>query len=98
MNGPIFKKKHLLQQKRFYGIDPRTPAADLPVPLHSARMDLLAGVPTLIGGYDGENERENDVIYQYNFKNDSWEHFGKLNEGRSSPTVVQVPHFYFPFC
>ena len=75
-----------------------TDVADLPVPLHSATMELLADVPTLIGGYDGENKKENDVIYQYDVKNKKWEKFGELQEGRSSPTVVQVPHSYFPFC
>jgi hypothetical protein len=41
-----------------------TQVADLPVPLHGARMELLADVPTLIGGYDGDNQQDNDVIYQ----------------------------------
>jgi hypothetical protein len=27
-------------------------------------MELLADVPTLIGGYDGENQQDNDAIYQ----------------------------------
>ena len=38
------------------------PAAPLPKPLSSARMELLDGRPTIIGGYD--NEGQNDILYQ----------------------------------
>jgi hypothetical protein len=73
--------------------------ANLPVPLHSAKMDLLADVPTLIGGYDGTNKRENDVIYQYDVNNDSWTiHPVKLKIGRSSPALFQVPKSLLWFC
>jgi hypothetical protein len=27
-------------------------------------MELLADVPTLVGGYDGDKKLDNDVIYQ----------------------------------
>ena len=73
--------------------------ADLPVPLHSARMDLLDNTPTLIGGFDGENLRENDVIYQYDLTDDVWTDFPtKLKMGRSSPAVFQVPSSLFQHC
>ena len=52
------------------GLNQWTRVADLPVPLHSARMDLLAETPTLIGGYDGT--RDSDVIYQYKVAEDKW--------------------------
>ena len=88
-----------LQTAEIY--NPRTDewsrVADLPVPLHSAKMDLLADVPTLIGGFDGT--AENEVIYQYNVANAAWNIFPvKLNEGRSSPAVFQVPQSLFEFC
>ena len=74
-----------------------TDVADLPYPLHSAKMDLLADVPTLIGGFDGT--AENDVIYQYDIANDAWNIFPvKLRIGRSSPALFQVPRSLFPSC
>ena len=73
--------------------------ADLPVPLHSAKMDLLGDIPTLIGGYDGRNKNENDIIYQYDVINDSWNiHPVQLRVGRSSPAVFQVPKSLLWFC
>ena len=64
--------------------------ADLPLPLHSARMDLLEELPTLIGGYNGKEE--SDVIYQYHISNNTWVEYPiKLKNGRSSPAVFQIP-------
>ena len=77
--------------------DEWTEVAALPVPLYNAKMDLLAEIPTLIGGYDGANQRDNDVIYQY--KDNTWTEFPKkLKEGRSNPAVFQVPQSFFPKC
>jgi len=71
--------------------------ANLPVPLHSAKMDLLADVPTLVGGFDGK--AENDVIYQYDLLNDAWNTYPvKLKVGRSSPALFQVPKSLFENC
>jgi hypothetical protein len=62
-------------------------------------MDLLADIPTLIGGYDGKNRKENDVIYQYDLASDSWNlHPTKLRIGRSSPAVFQIPKSLLWFC
>jgi len=72
---------------------------DLPVPLHSAKMDLLADVPTLIGGYDGTNRRENPIIYQYDVFSNLWKTHGvNLRFGRKSPAVFQVPKSLLWFC
>ena len=49
--------------------------ASLPVPLYRTRMDLLDEIPTLIGGYDGANLKDNDVIYQFHVLNYTWSEF-----------------------
>ena len=33
-------------------------------PLSGARMELLDGLPTVVGGYD--NKQQNDILYQVN--------------------------------
>ena len=39
--------------------DDWTRVADMPVPLQSARMELLNGIPTIIGGYNTETKEAN---------------------------------------
>ena len=76
-----------------------TEVASLPVPLYSAKMDLLDEIPTLIGGYDGANLKDNDIIYQYHVMNNTWTEFPrKLKVARSNPAVFQVPQSLFPKC
>jgi hypothetical protein len=35
-------------------------------------MDLLDGVPTIIGGYDVDGQRFNDVLYQFHSESREW--------------------------
>ena len=39
-----------------------TRVADMPVPLNSARMELLNGVPTIIGGYNTDTREYNKYV------------------------------------
>ena len=39
--------------------DQWTQVRDMPVALHSAKMELLNGIPTLIGGYNTETRKAN---------------------------------------
>ena len=52
--------------------DPRvgewTTVADLPVPLSSAKMEQLDGLPTILGGFDGSEQ--NGKLYQYHADTD----------------------------
>ena len=72
--------------------------APLPKPLSSARMELLEGLPTIVGGFD--NFRQNDVLYQYHPDLDEWipHPKAKMRIARSSPTVFQVPRTIFKHC
>ena len=73
------------------------PAAALPVPLSSAKMELLDGKPTVFGGFD--NTKQNDVLYQYDPDEDTWEALEtKLRVARSSAAVFQVPRSMFNDC
>ena len=97
--GPCTESEVGMTSAEIYnpGLNQWTRVADLPVPLHSARMDLLAETPTLIGGYDGT--RDSDVIYQYKVAEDKWtEYPTKLKEPRSNAAVFQVPQSLFPEC
>ena len=78
--------------------DTWTRVADLPTPLSSAKMDMLDGLPTIIGGYDGT--KTNDVLYQYKADRDQWvaNPDVKLRLGRSSAAVFQVPKTLFKYC
>ena len=72
--------------------------ARLPKPLSAAKMELLAGKPTIVGGFD--NEEQNDILYQYDYKRDSWSPLPgiKLRKARSSAAVFQVPWNLFNDC
>ena len=37
----------------------------VPKPLSGARMELLDGLPTVVGGYD--NKQQNDILYQVQY-------------------------------
>ena len=69
--------------------------ADLPQKLHSARMEILDGVPTVFGGYNGK--QQNEKLYQYNYRKNKWTAHPdiKLNTPRMSPAVFQVPKYLF---
>lgn len=72
--------------------------ARLPRPLSGAKMELLAGKPTIVGGFDNENQ--NDVLYQYDYYTNSWNILPgiKLRVARSSAAVFQVPWNLFNDC
>ena len=75
-----------------------TTIANLPIGLNSARMELLDGLPTIVGGYNGETQ--NGVLYQYHADLNQWipHPDAKLRIPRSSPAVFQVPRHLFPTC
>lgn len=75
-----------------------TRVADLPKPLSGAKMDLLDGLPTIVGGYD--NEDQNGVLYQYHAITDEWKPHPrvKLRIPRSSHSLFQVPKTFFGYC
>ncbi len=75
-----------------------TRVADLPTPLSSARMALLDGLPTIIGGYDNSNQ--NGVLYQYHVDKDKWipHPTVQMRIPRSSAAVFQVPKTLFKYC
>jgi N-acetylneuraminic acid mutarotase len=72
--------------------------ADLPVPISSARLELLDGLPTIVGGYDNENQ--NGILYQYHADIDEWKPHPRVRMriARSSPAVFQVPKTLFKYC
>ena len=63
-------------------------------------MEVLDGLPTIVGGYDNESDKQNDILYQYHPEADEWrEHpFARLRIARSSPAVFQVPRGIFRHC
>jgi hypothetical protein len=75
-----------------------TKVADLPTGINSAKMELLDGLPTIVGGYNGETR--NGILYQYHPDLDLWKEHpnAKMRIPRSSATVFQVPRLMFPNC
>ena len=71
--------------------------ADLPVPLSSAKMELLEGRPTIIGGYNSDQKVFNNILYQYFVETNEWKPhpFVKMRIPRSSAAVFQVPRDLF---
>ena len=74
-----------------------TPVADLPLALNSARMELLGGRPTLMGGYNTEGNIRNDQLWQYFVEDDEWRPHPtiKMRVPRSSFAAFQVPRGFF---
>ena len=72
--------------------------ADLDFPVTSAKMDILHGLPTLVGGFTGSYG--NTDLIQYFKEEDRWIPLNgvKLEITRSSPVVFQVPKDYFNIC
>ena len=75
-----------------------TQAADMPEPISSAGMELFDGLPTTVGGTNGNVQISK--MYQYNINEDRWlEHQkAKLKVARSSAAVFQVPRLHFQNC
>lgn len=70
--------------------------ADLPIALSSAKMELLGGRPTIIGGYNQEAGTQNGILYQYFVETDDWQaHTIQMRMPRSSAAVFQVPRNFF---
>ena len=74
-----------------------TPVAPLPVALNSARMELLGGKPTMIGGYNTETDTRNSKLWQYDVVNDKWTAHPnvEMRVPRSSFAAFQVPRGFF---
>ena len=75
-----------------------TRVADLPTGINSAKMELLDGLPTIVGGYDGNSQ--NGILYQYHPDLNQWKPHptAQMRISRSSPAVFQVPRHMFPTC
>ena len=75
-------------------------AASFPIPLSNAKMEVLEGLPSIIGGVNTETKEPNGDIYQYYFLSDEWKPLTKvsLEVPRISPTVVEVPKDLFNYC
>ena len=79
--------------------------ADLPIPLHSAKMENLQGKPTIIGGFtnerwpilDANTQTDNGVLYQYFIESDEWKPHPtvKMRIPRGKAAVFQVPRDLF---
>lgn len=56
-------------------------------------MEVLNGIPTLVGGYNANTKKHNDVLYQYFHEDGEWRPHATLRMRipRSSPAVFQVP-------
>ena len=74
--------------------------ADLPKPLSNAKMEVLEGLPTLIGGIDTNTKEPNGELYQYYFVENEWRNHSRLRMEvpRISPTVIDVPKDLFNYC
>ena len=72
--------------------------APIPVPLNSAKMELLDGFPTMVGGFNGTGQ--SSLLYQYNIDTDQWRIHPTLRMrlARSSAAVFQVPKSMFDDC
>ena len=75
-----------------------TQVADLPEPLSSAKMEQLEGLPTIVGGYNGETQ--NGILYQYFSDTNEWipNPNVQMRLPRSSAAVFQVPKSLFAGC
>ena len=74
-----------------------TPVKDLPFPINSAKMELLGGRPTLIGGYNADTKDRNGKLYQYFVETDEWiaHPTVEMRIPRSSHAAFQVPRDLF---
>ena len=74
--------------------------ADLPFPVNSAKMELLDGLPTLIGGFNNDTYTQNGILLQYHTGTDEWIPHPKaqMRLPRSSAAVFQVPRQHFSSC
>ena len=74
--------------------------ADLPIAISNAKMEVLEGLPTIIGGGDGRKKRPNKCLYQYHSESNKWDEHGriKMKVARASPAVVAVPKAMFSYC
>jgi hypothetical protein len=68
--------------------------------LNSAKIELLGGIPTLVGGYDAEANTQNGILYQYFVDEDQWRPHPtvQMRIPRSSAAVFQVPKTLFKYC
>ena len=73
------------------------PVASLPFAINSAKMELLGGRPTIIGGYITTTKERNGKLYQYFVETNEWKVHptAKLRVPRSSAAVVQAPRGVF---
>ena len=101
-DGRCGRSSSPLKSTEFYDISQRIwqKTKDLPVPLSSASMQLLSGLPTIVGGVNGNSFKQNAELYQYDLEKDEWRTLPnvQLRIPRSSAAVFQVPKELFPHC
>jgi hypothetical protein len=63
-------------------------------------MELLDGLPTIIGGYNADSQSENDVLYQYHAESREWipHPNAKMRKARRNAAVFQVPKSLVSVC
>ena len=63
-------------------------------------MELLEGIPTIVGGFDTESLTQNGILYQYFADQDKWipHPTVAMRIPRTSAAVFQVPKTLFKYC
>ena len=77
--------------------DTWSPVASPPIEINSAKMELLGGRPTIIGGVSTRTKERNGKLYQYFVETNEWRIHPteELRIPRSSAAAFQVPRSHF---
>ena len=61
--------------------------------IFSAKLELLGGLPTIIGGWNAEDQKDNDMLFQYHSETGEWiaHPSAKMRIARKGAAVFQVP-------
>ena len=82
--------------------DTWTQLPDLPIPMSGAKMELLNGKTTIIGGNTqdtpGGPVNPTNILLSYDPKNNQWNVDGNIKLPRSNHLVMQIPKQLIPGC
>ena len=61
--------------------------------IFSAKLELLGGLPTIIGGWNAQDQKDNEMLYQYHSETGEWiaHQSAKMRIARRGAAVFQVP-------
>ena len=61
---------------------------------------MFEGLPTIVDGYDQDNDKSSGVLYQYHWNQDEWiiNPRMSLKVPRYDATVFEVPKYLFGLC